>query len=239
MELPVRVRGFLPTPRRKGGHRLAWIRVLTSLAALAMPVALAAESAVRRATVVPESTLVSPLLEASLSGSPTASAEGNPPAPAPAQGQLLARPSAEELKVRELLRLTGSVNVGLQMVDKILDTFRRVMPQVPAELWGDFRAECDPRELEDAIVPLYLASFSAGELDQMLTFYRSPVGEKLLRKQPEIFRASSEAGRQWAAEVTYRLRDRLSEKGYPPPGAPGAGGPAAPVTPAAPGAPPR
>lgn len=162
----------------------------------------------------------------------------------PAQGQLLARPSQEEIKVRELLRLTGSVNVGLQMVDKILDTFKRVMPQVPAELWSDFRAECDPRELEDAIVPLYLASFTAGELDQMLAFYKSPVGEKLLRKQPEIFRASSEAGRQWAAEVTYRLRDRLTEKGYPPPGAPGAGAsgagaPAAPATPLAPGTPPR
>lgn len=206
---------------------------------LGAPCALAAESAVREATVVPESTLMSPLLEASFSGSPTTSADGTTPAPAPAQAQLLARPSAEELKVRELLRLTGSVNVGLQMVDKILDTFKRVMPQVPAELWGDFRAECDPRELEDAIVPLYLASFTAGELDQMLAFYKSPVGEKLLRKQPEIFRASSEAGRQWAAEVTYRLRDRLTEKGYPPPGASGAGAPAVPAARPAPDTPPR
>jgi hypothetical protein len=48
----------------------------------------------------------------------------------------------------------------------------------------------------------------------MLAFYRSPVGEKLLRKQPEIFRASSEAGRQWAAEISQRLRARLTEKGY-------------------------
>jgi hypothetical protein len=156
----------------------------------------------------------------------------------------LARPSAAELKVRELLRLTGSVNVGFQMVDKILETFKRAMPQVPAEVWNGFREECDPRELEAAIVPLYLASFTAEELDLMLAFYRSPVGEKLLRKQPEIFRASSEAGRQWAAEVTYRLRDRLTEKGYPPPGAPAAGAPApgtpaGPVTPPAPGTPPR
>ncbi len=124
--------------------------------------------------------------------------------------------------MRELLRLTGSVNVGLQMMDKILDTFKRAMPQVPAEIWDGFRAECDPRELEDAIVPLYLASFTGEELDAMLAFYRSPVGEKLLRKQPEIFRASSEAGRQWAADLTYRLRERLTEKGFPPPGAPGA-----------------
>ncbi len=141
--------------------------------------------------------------------------------------------------MRELLRLTGSMNVALQMRDKILDTFKRAMPQVPAELWSGFSAECDPHELEDAIVPLYLASFTAGELDAMLAFYRSPVGEKLLRKQPEIFRASSEAGRQWAAEITYRLRDRLTEKGYPPPGAPGAGSPAGTATPPAPGTPPR
>ncbi len=246
MELPERVRGFGLTLGREGGNRLSWLPVLTSLAGLAMPFALVAESALSPATASPESRTMTPFLEASSSGSPIAGAEGTPPAPAPSQapGQLLARPSAAELKVRELLRLTGSVNVGFQMVDKILETFKRAMPQVPAEVWNGFREECDPRELEAAIVPLYLASFTAEELDLMLAFYRSPVGEKLLRKQPEIFRASSEAGRQWAAEVTYRLRDRLTEKGYPPPGAPAAGAPApgtpaGPVTPPAPGTPPR
>ena len=163
---------------------------------------------------------MTPLLRASSSGSPTTGAEGTPPAPALAQAPLLERPSVEEVKVRELLRLTGSVNIGFQMMDKILDTFKRVMPEVPAEVWDGFRAECDPRELENAIVPLYLANFTAGELDAMLVFYHSPAGEKLLRKQPEIFRASSQAGQQWAVDLTYRLRARLTEKGFPPPGAP-------------------
>jgi len=122
--------------------------------------------------------------------------------------------------VRALLRLTGSLNVGLQMMDKILDTFKRAMPQVPEEVWTGLRSECDPRELEDAIVPLYLANFTDAELDAMLLFYHSPVGEKLLRKQPEIFRASGQAGQKWAAELTFRLRERLTEKGYPPPGTP-------------------
>lgn len=204
---------------RRSGARVA-VALLLLTEGLAASFASAAESAPRGARVLPESTLASPLLEASSSTSTATAATGTPPAPAP--GQLLARPSAEELKVRELLRLTGSVNVGFQMRDKILDAFKRAMPQVPAEVWNVFSAECDPRELEDAIVPLYLASFTAAELDAMLVFYHSPVGEKLLRKQPEIFRASSEAGRQWAADITYRLRERLTEKGYPPPGAPAA-----------------
>jgi len=117
-------------------------------------------------------------------------------------------------------RLTGSVNVGPQMMDRILDTFKRAMPEVPEEIWTAFRSECDPRELEDAILPLYVASFNDAELDAMLLFYHSPVGEKLLRKQPEIFRASGQAGQQWAADLTFRLRARLAEKGYPPPGGP-------------------
>jgi hypothetical protein len=234
MEVPERVRCFLLTMKRRCGEADWRVPLLTSLVGLAVPFALAAENTNRGTRRVPESTLVSPLPEASSSGTPATGAEGAPPAPAQAQAPLLARPSAEKLKVRELLRLTGSVNVGFQMLDKILDTFKRAMPQVPAEVWSDFRAENDPRELEDAIVPLYLASFTGEELDAMLVFYHSPVGEKLLRKQPEIFRASSEAGRQWAAELTFSLRERLSEKGYPPPGAP-----AAAVPPPALGTPPR
>lgn len=220
MELSGRLRGLRRTLLGKGGNRFSWIPVLTALAGLAMPFALPAESALSPAPASPQSRATTSLLEASSSGSPGKGAAGTPAAQAPAPGQLLARPSAEETQVRELLRLTGSMSVALQMRDKILDTFKRAMPEVPADLWSALGAECDPRQLEDAIVPLYLASFTAPELDQMLTFYRSPVGEKLLRKQPEIFRASSEAGRQWAAEISQRLRARLTEKGYPPPGAP-------------------
>ncbi len=208
--------------RRSGQVSRRQALLLMLLAGLSMPFALAAAPPSGGAIAFPESRTTTLLLEASASGSPSTGAEGTPPAPARAQPPLLARPSAEELKVRELLRLTGSVNVGFQMRDKILDAFKRAMPQVPAEVWSGFSAECDPRQLEDAIVPLYLASFTAEELDAMLVFYHSPVGEKLLRKQPEIFRASSEAGRQWAADITYRLRQRLTEKGYPPPGAPAA-----------------
>lgn len=226
MKFAERVRDHLPYMTTTSGVAARVLSALTLLVGLTVPFASATESAPGGTRGVPESTLVTPLLEASSSASQTTSAEGTPPAPAPTQTQapLLARPSAEEGKVRELLRLTGSVNVGFQMRDKILDTFKRAMPQVPAEVWSGFSAECDPRELEDAIVPLYLASFTAAELDAMLVFYHSPVGEKLLRKQPEIFRASSEAGRQWAADITYRLRARLTEKGYPPPGAPGTPG---------------
>ena len=222
MKVPERVRCSLLTMKRKCGESDWRVPLLAALVGLAVPFALAAENTHRWTRAVPESTLLSPLLEASSSGSPTTSAEGTPPAPAAARAPLLARPSAEENKVRELLRLTGSVNVGFQMLDKILETFKKAMPQVPAEVWSGFRAESDPRELEDAIVPLYLASFTGEELDAMLVFYHSPVGEKLLRKQPEIFRASSEAGRRWAADLTFRLRERLTEKGFPPPGAPGA-----------------
>jgi uncharacterized protein len=194
--------------------------------------ALAVTPAPGRTSTEPESPVKTSLPAASSPGSGTAQGTGAPDAPALSStpGTLLSRPSPEESRVRELLRLTGSVNVGLQMRDRILDTFRKTMPQVPAEVWEGFRAEADPRELEDAIVPLYLASFSAAELDEMLAFYHSPVGEKLLRKQPEIFRASNDAGRKWATDLTYRLRARLTEKGYPPPGAPGTD--AAPAPPA-------
>lgn len=205
---------------RRSGARVA-VALLLLTEGSAASFASATETASGRATPVPESRTKAPLLEAFPSGSPTPAAAGTAPAPARAQSPLLERPSPEESKVRELLRLTGSVNIGFQMRDKILDTFKRVMPQVPAEVWNDFSAECDPRELEDAIVPLYLANFTAEELDAMLVFYHSPVGEKLLRKQPEIFRASSEAGRKWATDLTFRLRARLTEKGFPPPAPPG------------------
>ena len=81
----------------------------------------------------------------------------------------------------------------------------------------------------------YAQRFTAPELRQLITFYDSPLGKKLIKEQPEI---GQEAMRKLLTSVDHRLPDAMRKQGLNPPPPP-AQGAAQPGTPApAPGAPP-
>ncbi len=72
-------------------------------------------------------------------------------------------------------------------------------------------------EVNDQIVGLYAKHFTLDELRQMLTYKKSPLGQKLEKVMPEIMRQSMLFGQQWgqkiAQEILERIRKRASQRG--------------------------
>ena len=132
----------------------------------------------------------------------------------------MAQPAAEpvsasmQAKVCELLDLVGTANLARLMTDQTIETFRREYTDVPAEFWDEFRASVDPSELQALIVPIYARHFDEDELEGILTFYRSPLGAKLLRELPLVARESMESGASWSKYLVNKLLERLKAKGY-------------------------
>jgi len=78
----------------------------------------------------------------------------------------------------------------------------------------------------------YSQRFTAPELRQLIAFYSSPLGKKLIKEQPEI---GQDAMRKLLTTVDHRLPEAMRREGLNPP-PPVAQGGAQPGTPAAPGA---
>ena len=72
----------------------------------------------------------------------------------------------------------------------------------------------------------YAEHFTAPEMRQLITFYNSPLGKKLIKAQPEI---GQEAMRKLLTAVDHRLPDSMRKQGLnpPPPPAQGAAQPGA------------
>ena len=66
----------------------------------------------------------------------------------------------------------------------------------------------------------YAQRFTAPEMRQLMTFYNSPLGKKLLKEQPEI---GQEAMKKLLTAVDHRLPDAMRREGLNPPPPPAQG----------------
>jgi len=121
---------------------------------------------------------------------------------------------SSEKAVRELLNLTGAGKLGVQIAQQLLGSFKKTMPNVPPAFWDEFMKEVDTEAMIRLIVPIYAKHFTVDEINGMIAFYRTPLGQKLTRELPSITQESMAAGQQWGAELGRRVAERLKAKGY-------------------------
>jgi uncharacterized protein len=63
-------------------------------------------------------------------------------------------------------------------------------------------------EMVDAMVPIYQKHLTKSDLDAILAFYATPVGQKLLREQPAMMQEATQAG----GEIGRKRIGAMSEK---------------------------
>ncbi len=126
-----------------------------------------------------------------------------------------AEPSAELYEdIRKLMELTGAGNLAVQILHQMLEPMRRALPQVPEEFWARFMAKVDTDEIIDMTVPIYSKHLTHDEIEQLLEFYQSPVGRKLIAALPSIMSESMQAGQRWGEQLARQVREELEAEGY-------------------------
>jgi hypothetical protein len=84
---------------------------------------------------------------------------------------------------------------------------KAAMPNIPAEFWEAFesKARGSVDSLTHLMAPVYAETFSREELQGLLAFYESPLGQRMVAAQPQILARSMEIGRQWGARMGQEL----------------------------------
>jgi hypothetical protein len=123
--------------------------------------------------------------------------------------------SEKAIDIATLLRLTSSSQMGLQLIGQMIQSMKLSLPSVPAEFWETFNeeAERDIGTLIQGLVPVYDKHFTHTEIQGLIEFYKSPLGKKLLEKQPIIMKESYQVGEQWGEGVVEKMQEKLQEKG--------------------------
>jgi len=134
---------------------------------------------------------------APLKPSPQAPAKTAPQSSGPIDRQ-------KEARIRELMDVTGAKNLGQQLIEAGMEQFRssvqdsqpnnpRAKQFVDAFVAG-FQKHFDPNSLNERIIPIYDKYLTADDLKGLLDYYRSPLGQRMLKTLPELTRESQAAG---------------------------------------------
>jgi uncharacterized protein len=115
---------------------------------------------------------------------------------------------------RQVLELTGSGKAGIQVINNLTASFKKALPNVPPEFWEELSKEVTAADLVELMVPIYVKHYTDDELLQLIDFYKSPLGQKVIDKLPLITQDSYLAGQEWGKKLGEKIVNRLKEKGY-------------------------
>jgi uncharacterized protein len=143
-------------------------------------------------------------------------------------GATAQQPSAAAMQTaKEIVDVTGATALFNPLIAGVVEQAKNLfLQQNPGlgkdlnEITAKMRADLAPRfsELTDEVAKLYTAHFSDAELKQVLAFYKSPIGMKLIAEQPKVGEESLKFAQDWANklsdQVTANMRDELKKRGH-------------------------
>jgi hypothetical protein len=138
------------------------------------------------------------------------------------------QPSAAAMATaKELVNVTGATGLFNPLIVGVVEQAKLLFLQQDPSLIKDLnevaaklRSDLAPRfsELTDEVARLYASHFTDHELKDILVFYQSPVGKKLLAQQAEVIDASMKFAQTWANklsdEVVAKMRAEMKKKGH-------------------------
>ena len=137
-------------------------------------------------------------------------------------------PSPGAIKIaREILDLKNTADLFGPLVPTVVDRVRGMLAQTNPTLGKDLEAVAAnlrktfaPRtaELLSDIARLYASRFTEAELKEIVTFYRTPTGKKVITLEPEVFDDAMTGLKGWqekfAEEVFARFRAEMKKRGH-------------------------
>lgn len=116
-------------------------------------------------------------------------------------------------QVYQILALTGTDTVKREMLDGLLPHMKQMMPYMPADVVEDLRRSLGTTDFEGAMVRSFQQHLSAEDAAEIIAFYQSPAGKRMIAVMPNILdegrEAGSELGQQVTLEVVQRHKDEI------------------------------
>ena len=110
------------------------------------------------------------------------------------------------------------------MMPKVISNFKKVNPSIPEATWEELsRVGLDELkkslpELQEPLIAIFDANFTAEEVKQLIAFYGTPLGRKVVTQMPSVMQQTVALGQAWGERIGPRIAERIraaaKQKGY-------------------------
>lgn len=128
---------------------------------------------------------------------------------------------------KEIVTVTGATALFNPLIAGVVEQakllFLQQNPGIAKDLndvAAKLRTDLAPRfeELSNEVSRIYAANFNEQELKDILAFYKTPAGKKMISEQPKLVDDTLKFAQNWANklsdEVVAKMRDEMKKKGH-------------------------
>jgi len=155
----------------------------------------------------------------------TAAPGTNPAADAPGKSPSLDKPDpAKEAAIRHLMEITQTSKLGDNISNAIAQQVRGVMSraiQQPEDLQKfmdaftqKFTAAAPSSAVTDAEIPVYAHYFTMEDIEGLIKFYESPLGQRVVKNLPEVVQNTQRTGVEMDQKAALEVLRSMSTE-YP------------------------
>jgi len=72
-----------------------------------------------------------------------------------------------------------------------------------------FEEDIDREAMKNGLIEIYTEAFNEKEINELIVFYQSPVGQKFLKKSPELMKLGAQVGLRESQSKQQKLIERL------------------------------
>ncbi|WP_300686122.1 DUF2059 domain-containing protein [Chryseobacterium sp.] len=127
---------------------------------------------------------------------------------------------SNEAKVRELISITRSdrmLSIGFK---EFMDHYNNKYKDLPDNFWDEFKKDMAPERIVTLYIPIYKKYFSDADIDELIKFYKTPAGQKLIKNMPSLMTESTQVTNNFVEAFNKKVNDKINEHYHfqnPPP----------------------
>ena len=121
------------------------------------------------------------------------------------------------MTLKKLLEVSGTEERHKTSITQMSAILKEQYSGLNTELFDEIEKEFLKTTLDDIVdmyVPIYSKYLTQNDLEELITFYQSPVGQKFVKCTSSITQESVQVGMQWGMKIKEKYEEKMKEKGY-------------------------
>lgn len=119
--------------------------------------------------------------------------------------------------LKNMFEVSGSEQAYQTAIKQIFNMNKQQYPNVPVKIWDELEQEFTKASIDDLtemLVPVYSKYLTQTDLEELISFYNTPVGKKFAKNTPHIMSESMQVGQQWGMKIAQDFQKKLQERGF-------------------------
>ncbi|MCW3162726.1 DUF2059 domain-containing protein [Chryseobacterium oryctis] len=119
--------------------------------------------------------------------------------------------SSKTSKVQELIALTETDKMIATGFQQFMDYYNNKYKDLPTGFWDEFKKEATSEKIIAMYIPLYDKYYTESDIDELIKFYKTPVGKKMISSMPSLLQESMEVVNNYTKDFNKKVNDKINK----------------------------